>query len=287
MKTNNDLHKSVLITGCSSGIGRATAVYLAEQGYTVFATVRKEPDRQSLADLGSPNLIPIYPLDLTRLEDIPPLVEAIQAELRRRGQPGLYALINNAGGGQVAPIELLDLKLFEDELKTRLVGAVGLVQALLPLIRAGHGRILWIMTPAILPTPYVSRIHACDFAVNCITRTLAIELKPWQIPLVQIRCGGIATDTGLGTHHRPNPVFQHPNAGLYRARLDGWQQGLSDFDAKRTDPVRVAEIVHKALAAAKPGRQYSIGHMAGLAAFFETMPQGLTDAILGRVFAGG
>jgi NAD(P)-dependent dehydrogenase (short-subunit alcohol dehydrogenase family) len=188
-------HKSVLITGTSSGIGRATALYLARQGYTVFATVRKAKDAEALRALGEPNLIPLCPLDLTCLEHIPPLVETVQAELARRGQPGLYALIHNAGGGEVAPIEMMDLGGFHREVQTRLVGAVALVQAFLPLLRQGRGRILWIMTPAMIPTPYVTSIHACDFAVNCIIRTLDIELRPWNIPCVQIRCGGINTNT--------------------------------------------------------------------------------------------
>ena len=118
------LNRSVLITGCSSGIGRTTALYLAQNGFTVFASVRKEKDRQELLQLHEPNLIPVCPLDLTRLEDIPPVVATIQAELQRRGQAGLYALINNAGGGGVAPIELMDLDVFHKELQTRLVGAV-------------------------------------------------------------------------------------------------------------------------------------------------------------------
>ena len=205
--------EGVLITGCSSGIGRATAIHLAQRGFTVFATVRKQADAESLRSLNealsttalgtTPTLIPICPLDLTRLEHIPHVMETVTEELKRRGKEGLYALINNAGGGSVAPIELMDLDGFRTELQARVLGSVAMVQACLPMIRRARGRIVWIVTPATLPTPYVTSIHACDFAVNCIARTLEIELKPWKIPNIMIRCGGTKTAASLSLFFAP------------------------------------------------------------------------------------
>ncbi len=98
--TSSFSNRSVLITGCSSGIGRATALYLAKNGFTVFASVRKVTDSEDLCQLQEPNLIPLCPLDLSRPGDISPVLETIHAELKRWGQAGLYALINNAGGGR-------------------------------------------------------------------------------------------------------------------------------------------------------------------------------------------
>ena len=272
--------KSVLITGCSSGIGFALAQYLAKGGFTVFASVRKKVDAEKLRCLDDPNLIPVSPLDLTRLEDIQPVVNTIEAEIQRRGQSGLYALINNAGGGHVAPIELMDVNTFHTELATRLVGGVALVQAVLPLLRQGAGRIVWIVTPATIPTPYVTSIHACDLATNCIARTLDIELKPWQIPVIQVRCGGIRTTKGLETTAEVDAILQHPQAELYRQPLGRWSRDMAEFDQKRTEPEQVARVVQKALVARKPRHQYSIGYMSVAAAFLESLPQPLADAIL-------
>jgi NAD(P)-dependent dehydrogenase (short-subunit alcohol dehydrogenase family) len=272
--------KSVLITGCSSGIGRETALYLARNGFTVFATVRKEADYAQLLQLQQANLIPIYPLDLTRLSDIPAVVQCIQTELLRLKQPGLYALVNNAGGGSVAPIELMDVDVFHNELQTRLVGSVALVQAFLPLLRLGAGRIVWVLTPANIPTPYVTSIHACDFAANCIARTLEIELKPWRIPNIQIRCGGIKTATGLRTTAEVEDILRHPKAYLYQKRLAQWSKEMAEFDQNRTNPEKVSQAIMTALCARSPRRRYSLGYMSGAAAFLESLPQPLTDVIL-------
>ncbi len=269
-----------MITGCSSGIGLATALHLARSGFTVFASLRKARDVEMLSKFAEPNLIPVYPLDLTRPADIPPIVETIRKELARRGLTGLYALVNNAGGGGVAPLELMDLAMFQRELQTRLVGSLALVQAFLPLLRQAGGRIVWIMTPAIIPSPYVASIHACDFAVNCLARTLDIELKPWHIPSIQVRCGGIKTPKGLETTSQAEMILQHPLADLYRPALKRWSQQMAEFDQKRTPPEKVAQVVAAALGARHPKRRYAIGYMSGLAALLETLPQGLADFIL-------
>jgi len=275
--------KAVLITGCSSGIGRATALYLARQGFSVFATVRKEIDVENLRRLNEPNLIPICPLDLANRDHIPAVIDTVTRELKQRNLSGLYALINNAGGGTVAPVELMNLDQFQVEVQARLIGAVALVQACLPLIRQGRGRLVWIATPATIPTPYVASIHACDFAINCLARTLDLELKPWGIPNILIRCGGIKTPAGLRTTSDVDTILRtapYERAALYERTLRKWGASMVEFDEKRTEADRVAEVVYRALCARHPKRRYSIGYMAGAAAFLEALPQSLTDWIL-------
>lgn len=272
--------KSALVTGSSSGIGRATALHLARLGCVVFATVRKKKDRDELAGLGESNLIPVSPLDLTLRDEIPPVREFVGSELRRLEISGLSALVLNAGGGAVAPVELMDLDGFERELRARLVGSVAMVQAFLPMLRAGEGRIVWIATPATIPTPYVASIHACDFAANCLARTLDIELQRWSIPSVQVRCGGIRTAKGLETTREAEAILRHPQAELYRDSLESWSAEMSDFDRKRTPPERVAELVARAILSRSPRRRYSVGYMRTAAAMLEALPQPMADRIL-------
>jgi NAD(P)-dependent dehydrogenase (short-subunit alcohol dehydrogenase family) len=277
--------EGVLVTGCSSGIGRATAIHLAESGFTVFATVRKERDAEELRQMGIQNLVPTGLLDLTRLTDIPPVMDVVSQEMQRRGKDGLYAIVNNAGGGSIAPIELLDIAKFRLEAETRLVGPVALLQAFLPLIRRAHGRIVWIVTPALMPIPYVSSIHAYDFAANCLARTLQLELKPWSIPSIQVRCGGINTAAPAKTDGELAALFKQwppEQLKLYAAVLEKEQSELAKFDEKRTEPEEVAKVVLKALIANKPKARYQIGYMAGVAALAEYLPQPMLDFVLSK-----
>jgi len=279
--------EAVLITGCSSGIGRAAASALAESGFTVFATVRRESDAESLRGLNLPGLVPVRPVDLADPEDASQAAAFVAAELGRRGKNGLYALVNNAGAGRPAPVELLPLAELHTELRARVLGPLALVQGLLPLLRRAGGRIVWIMTPALVPMPYVASIHACDFAVNLIARTLDIELKAWRIPNIMIRCGGIRTPAGLRTASDVEAVLRNGPAdrvALYDGALRKWAKDMASFDGKRTDAGKVAEVLVRALTARKPSRRYSVGHMAKAAAFLELLPQPLTDRILRRRF---
>lgn len=271
-----------LVTGASSGIGHATALHLARNGFRVLATVRKETDLAVLRALGVPGLVPVR-LDLNNLEDLPQLVKTADSECERAGQPGLAAIVNNAGGSVVAPIELMDMRRFSAEVDARLVGAVALVQAFLPSIRRAKGRVIWIATPATIPTPYVTAIHACDFAVNCIARTLWLELKRWGTPVILIKCGGIRTRAGLSTLTELDATLAACDAEqrmLYETQLRRWGASMAEFDKKRTQPERVAETVERALRARRPSLRYRVGYLSGAAALFEAMPQRLIDRIL-------
>jgi NAD(P)-dependent dehydrogenase (short-subunit alcohol dehydrogenase family) len=255
------------VTGCSSGIGRAVAVHLAQRGFTVFATVRKLDDVEKLRELKIPNLLPTYPLDLSKLDHLPGIVQTV------------------TGGGSIAPIELMDLDKFRLELETRILGPVALLQSFLPLIRQGRGRIVWIVTPGLIPIPYVSSIHACDFAVNCLARAHQLELKQWRIPSIQIRCGGIKTAApGESTRELEESLRQWPKerVGVYAHALQKEQEEFAVFDTKRTDPEEVAKVVHTALCAGKPKRTYKVGYMARAAAMLELLPQSAVDQIMAK-----
>jgi NAD(P)-dependent dehydrogenase (short-subunit alcohol dehydrogenase family) len=294
MKAIDPKGRAVVITGCSSGIGRAAALHLARLGYTVFATVRRDKDAASLrAAAGAPapgdehrlNLMPVCPLDLTRPEEIAAAVKAIIRELEKRHLSGLYALINNAGSGTIAPVELLDTAILRRELETRLVGPVTLLQSLLPYLRRGPGRILWITTPALLPIPFIAGIHAPDFGVNGLIRTLAIELKPWHISNIMIRCGGIRTAAVARSARELEQSFRtwpSDRLALYARRLGKEKEELVEFDKKRTEPEEVAKVIARALSARRPKKRYRIGYMSGFAALLEAFPQPVVDLVMGK-----
>lgn len=280
------MKKAVVITGCSSGIGRAAALHLTRLGYTVFATVRKEEDADSLRrEAGNADLVPVCPLDLTRPDEIAAALEAVARGLDSRGFEGLFALVNNAGSGAIAPVELLDTGLLRRELEARLVGPVALIQGLLPRLRRGGGRILWITTPALLPIPFIASIHVPDFGANGLIRTLDVELRPWSIPNIMIRCGGIRT-AAVGRSERDLEEALHAwpaeKRALYAERLEKMRRELAAFDRKRTEPEKAAETIARALAVRRPKRRYRVGHMSGAAAFFEAFPQRFVDFVMSR-----
>jgi len=289
MKSQDDARsRAVIVTGTSSGIGRATALKLVEAGYTVFAGVRKETDRRSHEMLGIDRLIPLHPLEMNSPEQIDDAVKEAEKVLEREGL-ALYAVVNNAGGGTPAPVELLPTEMMSRELDTRITGPIRLLQRSLPLLRRGRGRIIWITTPAIIPTPYVAAIHACDFAVNCLARTLDIELARWKIPTVMVRCGGVQTPAGLRTASDVEQLLESADpegVRLYGKALRSWAEEMVEFDKQRVPAERVGEVVLRALAASRPRSRYSVGHMAGLAALLEALPQPLADGILKRRFGG-
>ncbi|MGA3015159.1 MAG: SDR family NAD(P)-dependent oxidoreductase, partial [Bacteroidales bacterium] len=271
---------SILITGASSGIGKATAIYLARESYTVLATVRREPDVKALNDLGIQNLKPIFPVDLTKQDQILAATGSVKRMIRERQIPPLWAIINIAGGGSITPVEMMDIYAYRNELEKRLVAPVILIQELLPLLRETHGRILWIATPGLFPVPYVTDIHAPDFAVNFLARTLNLELLPDGIKNILVRCGGINTPSV----HRSEIELEEKlknlppgMAGLYQNRLQKVLSQNQKFDLNRTESVDVAKLIAKILATKNPKTRYHIGKMSGLGAFLEKLPQSWVD----------
>ena len=119
MKDNTPANKSVLVTGSSSGIGKAIAAYLAERGYTVLAAVRRDSAVEALKSL---NVDSLHPLDLTRQDQIDDIADSIKKSIQKNDIPSLYAVVNAAGGGSLAPIELMDVTDFRQELEPGLWG---------------------------------------------------------------------------------------------------------------------------------------------------------------------
>lgn len=157
--TKSKKMRAVVVTGASSGIGRAIALHLARQkDFTVLATVRKFEDAKAIDELRQTNLHAIADVDLAERPKQVRAVRKILLSLRSEGVDGLYAIINNAGDGEIAPLELLDMDVLQKELRTRVLGPGTLVQMLLPEIRKGHGRLIWITTPG--PIPLVTKVRS-------------------------------------------------------------------------------------------------------------------------------
>ena len=167
--------KTVLLTGASRGIGLATATLLAENGWIVFAGVRKQEDFDKLQALHS-NIRPVI-LDVTKPEQIASAIEAVRVAV---GESGLDALVNNAGGTTFCPVEFFPPEDFEYDFQLNAIGVFRVTQAAIPLLRSGvkPGRIVNVSSfvgraPAQLISAYSSAKHAME-AFSSILRQ---ELK--------------------------------------------------------------------------------------------------------------
>ena len=166
---------AVVVTGASTGIGRATALLLDKQGYRVFAGVRKQADAKSLAEEGSDKLTPIT-IDVTKQRSITSAKNKVQ---RAVGKDGLVGLVNNAGVGDGGPVETMDLDVLRNVLEVNLVGQVAVTQAFLPLIRKAPGTIVFIASiGGRIATPFMSPYNTSKFAVEALGESLRQELRP-------------------------------------------------------------------------------------------------------------
>ncbi|OGI43301.1 MAG: short-chain dehydrogenase [Candidatus Muproteobacteria bacterium RBG_16_64_11] len=180
-------NNAILITGCSSGIGRCLAVGLKARGYRVFASVRQKKDLAGLAALGLETLM----LDLASSASIQRAVDDVLA--RTGGQ--LFALVNNGAYGQPGAVEDLSRALLREQFETNLFGTHELTCRLLPVFRAqGGGRIIQISSVlGLVSLAYRGAYNASKFALEGLSDTLRLELAGSGIHVVLIEPGPIVS----------------------------------------------------------------------------------------------
>ncbi len=181
--------KTVLITGCSSGIGRTLVHEFAAKGFHVFATARK-PD--SIRDLMADN-VSVYQLDVTVMKSIDRCVNAILKKL-----PSIDILINNAGYGQMGPLADVPIVKIREQFETNVIGLISLTQKVIPsMINAGGGMIVNMSSVSgTFTTPFAGVYCSSKAALNSISDALRIELAPFNIKVITVRPGGIGTKFG-------------------------------------------------------------------------------------------
>ena len=180
--------KAVLITGCSTGIGRAAAQLFASRGWSVTATMRRP---EAAGDLAAAGAIRVEPLDVV---DVASVERAVQRALEAFGR--LDVVVNNAGFGAFGPFETASRELIERQIGTNLVGVFNVTRAALPAMRAQKsGVIVNISSIGGLTTlPLNSIYHATKYAVVGFTEGLNYELEPFGIRAKVVAPGGVATD---------------------------------------------------------------------------------------------
>ena len=169
--------RSVLVTGASTGIGRATALRLDAAGWQVFAGVRREADAEDLRRAASERLVPLM-LDVTDAGQIAAAAARIEAE----AEGGLDGLVNNAGVAIPGPLETLPIEDFRRQIEVNLTAHVAVTQAMLGSIRRARGRIVFISSiGGRIAFPMTGAYHAAKFGIEAVGDVFRQELRSWGI----------------------------------------------------------------------------------------------------------
>ncbi len=223
---------TILITGCSSGFGLETARLFLDRGWTVIATMRK-PDASVLP---ASDRLTILALDVTDSASITAAVAAAGP---------IDVLVNNAGFGAPAPIELITPETTRALFDTNTFGTLAMLQAVLPQFRERRAGIVINVTSSVTlkPLPLVGVYRASKAAVNALTESLAIEVEPFGIRVHLVLPGG-SHETRFAANAMPYLQGQdHPD---YAPMIEGMIAQFQDRDRPRTHATDVADAVWRA-----------------------------------------
>lgn len=267
----------VLITGCSSGLGRASAILFRSAGYATVATARNVATLEPLAALGCITL----PLDVTVEEQRSAAVDEVE---RRYGAVGI--LVNNAGYGQYGPLEEISRPALQRVFDTNVFGLLRMAQLVLPAMRrAGRGRIVNISSVAGRVTAQGGgAYHMTKFAVEALADALRPEVKPFGVDVVNVLPGPFISA------YRDKVIASIPDTGpdspyaVYKRSI-----GRYMLDFLRPDRFGVmtsehaARTVFRAATAARPRTRYNVGFWAHFGPIGRALtPDRLVDAVTSR-----
>jgi NAD(P)-dependent dehydrogenase (short-subunit alcohol dehydrogenase family) len=276
--------RSVLVTGASTGIGRATALRLDAAGWRVFAGVRREADAEALSEAGSERLVPLM-LDVTDPRQIAAARESIGAELDGRGLDGL---VNNAGVAIPGPLEALPIEDFRRQIEVNLIGQVAVTQAMLGHIREARGRIVFISSiGGRIAFPLTGAYHASKFGIEAVGDVFRQELRPWGILVSIVEPGSIDTPIWERGEREADAIGEraHPDQeDLYGKAIAGYRKVVKNLAERGIPPEKVAEVVEHALSASRPRSRYLVGLDAKIQARLRiVIPTPIWDRIVARM----
>lgn len=281
MATNSS-RGAVLVTGASTGIGRACAEQLEELGFVVFAGVRSDRAEHALRDGRSERMRPLL-LDVTDGASIAATADAIE----RAAPLGLAALVNNAGIGVGGPVELVSIDDWRRQFEVNLIGAIAVTQAMLPALRRGRGRVVNMTSiGGRLATAYLAPYNASKFALEAVTDSLRQEMRQFAVHVIAIEPGAVATPIWDKARESANEITQRfPADGLelYRSGIDALSKGIDDSERMGIPPEEVAKVVADAITSARPRPRYVVGRDAKMRLMLSrVLPTRTMDRLVAR-----
>ena len=282
--------RRVLVTGASTGIGRATVGRLADDGAFVWAGVGREEDAHAL-ETAHPGHVEALVFDVTDQEAV------ARAGTRVRAAGPLHGLVNNAGVALPAPLEFMPLEEFRRQIEVNLVGQLAVTQAALPALRAateleGGPAPRIVMIGSIgdrLAGPIIGAYHAAKFGLAGLTGSLRAELAPSGIDVVLVEPGTIATpiwSRGRSAGDRILADLPPEATQRYGTQLQAVRNQAERAARTGLPPAAVAEVIVTALTAPRPRARYLVGRDARMAAMLAYLPDRAREWVLARV-AGG
>lgn len=267
--------KNVLITGASSGIGRATANFLAEKGFKVFAGVRKEEDFESLKSENE-NISPIY-LDVLDKESLNKAYEELKSQ-----DIELSAIINNAGAVVAQPIECINIDDLKYQFELNTIAPVAVAQKFLPLMN--EGKIINLSSMASTGIfPYIAPYCASKRALDILFNSLSIEFKNENIKVVSIKPGVINTpiwNKSISANREQLEKLPESFIEKYGRDLLCLAKSAEKNNFKTTSPQAVAKTIYKALMAKNPKLSYCVGFDSFIACDVAKLPQEWLNQII-------
>ncbi|MFD7845164.1 SDR family NAD(P)-dependent oxidoreductase [Nocardia sp. NPDC059764] len=267
--------RAILLTGANGGIGRACAQTLTAKGFHVYAGVRTPAP-----ELDAPGITQIA-LDVTDPGSVAAAAEYID---KSQDGHGLHAVINNAGVLVQGPVELVPIQEWHRQFEVNVHGPVRVIQAFLPLLRAGGGRIVNVSAASARAAfPFLGPIGASKSALESYSESLRVELAPWRIPVSIVQPGAMRTE-----------IFAKSTAAAESARAQAdprtvklYERQLVAFDTaaagqRYAPPEVAAAAIVRAVAARRPKAVYIAGTDARLAVWLSRIPARLRDSVFQR-----
>ena len=268
----------VVVTGTSSGIGRATAEQLAAEGFHVLAGVRRQEDADKIKQK---NIEPVI-LDITAIDTLRTLAERVEQD--PLGRP-LRAVVNNAGIAVNAPLEMVPLDELRRQIEVSVIGQVAVIQALTPALLKSGGRVVNIgSVGGKISMPGFGIYSAAKYAMEAINDSLRREMSSFGLKVIMITPGGVSTslsEKGVTTANRLSKLMT-PDQHIRHDRLfDAVKAQAESWATSGIPPKKVAEVVSRAIHASNPRTRYTAGRdSALLTRLVRILPDKLLDRML-------
>jgi NAD(P)-dependent dehydrogenase (short-subunit alcohol dehydrogenase family) len=279
-----------LVTGASTGIGRASALRLAASGWTVLAGVREPATGERLAaEPAAAGRLLALVLDVTDADQIAQAVARVEQESARAGASvtgGLDALVNNAGIGVGGPLELISSEDMRRQFDVNVLAQVAVTQAMLPALRRARGRIVFVSSVGgrvamAFTAPYAASKHA----IEALADALRVELRSSGVRVALVEPGSVATPIWEKARAEVESVSIPAELQPYYGKVPEAMGKVLESTARRgVPPEQVAQAIETALTASRMKARYVVGRDArAMVAAKRVLPDHLFDALARRV----